>query len=217
MHADDLGLLPTDSYVTFDNRAEDVGSLGDIKPISRSLSQIGSRLERMTSAKAAGLRMTQIERRKSEGDARYAKKEAGLRRRPNRLSSASAFPNGRLCGQRPLQQPRQIDPIILSTFASSRSMAGLVPSSGPFIGWAVPDDESAVPAELVPGAEGLVPAAPPVTEPWCDPMPPPRANAVAVERLTKRATQRTESFFMPRLSRTRDLINVTVDRRCACM
>ena len=58
MHADDLGLLPTDSYVTFDNRAEDVGSLGDIKPISRSPSQIGSRLERMTSAKAAGLRMT---------------------------------------------------------------------------------------------------------------------------------------------------------------
>src|ERR1700727_1857490 len=122
-----------------------------------------------------------------------------------------------LRGARPLQQPRQIDPIILSTFASSRSMAGLVPSSGPFIGWAVPDDESAVPAELVPGAEGLVPAAPPVTEPWCDPMPPPRANAVAVERLTKRATQRTESFFMPRLPRTRDLINVTVDRRCACM
>jgi len=34
------------------------------------------------------------------------------------------------------QQPRQIDVIILSTFASSRSMAGLVPSSGPF--WGVP-------------------------------------------------------------------------------
>jgi hypothetical protein len=34
----------------------------------------------------------------------------------------------------------------------SRSMAGLVLSSGPFIGWPVPDDESAVPNELVPGA-----------------------------------------------------------------
>jgi hypothetical protein len=30
------------------------------------------------------------------------------------------------------QQPRQIDDIILSTFASSLSMTGLVPSSGPF-------------------------------------------------------------------------------------
>jgi hypothetical protein len=33
-----------------------------------------------------------------------------------------------------LQQTRQIDSIILSTFASSRSMAGLVPSNDPFIG-----------------------------------------------------------------------------------
>jgi hypothetical protein len=39
----------------------------------------------------------------------------------------------------PLQQPRQIDSIILSTFASSRSIAGLVPSSGPFMGpWPMP-------------------------------------------------------------------------------
>ncbi len=30
------------------------------------------------------------------------------------------------------QQPRQMDLIILSTFASSRSMTGLVPPSGPF-------------------------------------------------------------------------------------
>jgi hypothetical protein len=30
------------------------------------------------------------------------------------------------------QQPRQIDLIILSTFASSRSTTGLVPLSGPF-------------------------------------------------------------------------------------
>jgi hypothetical protein len=30
-------------------------------------------------------------------------------------------------------------------------MAGLVPSSGPFMGLSVPDDESAVPNEFVPG------------------------------------------------------------------
>jgi len=50
--------------------------------------------------------------------------------------------NGRAAGRRcraprgsdflPDQQPRQIDDIILSTFTSSRSMTGLVPSSGPF-------------------------------------------------------------------------------------
>ena len=63
------------------------------------------------------------------------------------------------------QHPRQIDPIILSTFASSRSMAGLVPSSGPFMGpLPMPDDERAVPNELVPGVAGLVPKAPPVTD-----------------------------------------------------
>jgi hypothetical protein len=63
------------------------------------------------------------------------------------------------------QHPRQIDPIALSTAASSRSMAGLVPSSGPFMGPSpTPDDESAVPNELVPGAAALVPKAPPVTD-----------------------------------------------------
>jgi hypothetical protein len=61
-------------------------------------------------------------------------------------------------------QPRQIDPLILSTFASSRSIAGLVPSSGPFMGLPVPDDESAVPDEFVPGAAALVPRAPLVTD-----------------------------------------------------
>jgi hypothetical protein len=65
----------------------------------------------------------------------------------------------------PVQQPRQIDPIILSTLASSLSIAGLVPSSGPFVGpWPTPDDESAVPAELVPGAAALLPEAPPLDE-----------------------------------------------------
>src|ERR1700722_20222004 len=111
-----------------------------------------------------------------------------------------------LRGARPLQQPRQIDPIILSTFASSRSTAGLVPRSGPFWGpLPTPFDESAVPNELVPGAAGVVPKPPPVTgippetDAWCEPMPPPRANTTVVERPTQRATQRTESFFMPRL------------------
>jgi len=67
------------------------------------------------------------------------------------------------------------------------------------MGRPLPDDESPVPKELVPGAAGLVPKAPPVTDIWGDPMPPPRANAV-VERLTQRTTQRTESVFMPRYS-----------------
>ena len=43
-------------------------------------------------------------------------------------------------------------------------MAGLVPSRGPFMGWLVPDDASAVPSEFVPGAAALVPKAPPVTD-----------------------------------------------------
>ena len=53
------------------------------------------------------------------------------------------------------QHPRQIDPIILSTFASSRSIEGSVPSGGPFMGCSVPDDGSAVPDELVPGAPAV--------------------------------------------------------------
>jgi hypothetical protein len=59
------------------------------------------------------------------------------------------------------QHPRQFELIILSTFASSRSMAGLVPSSGPFMGRPTPSDESAAPDELVPGAAAVVPEAPP--------------------------------------------------------
>jgi len=55
---------------------------------------------------------------------------------------------------RGIQQPRQIDPLILSTFASSRSIAGLVPSSGPFMGLPVPDDESAVPRRVRAGCGG---------------------------------------------------------------
>lgn len=79
--------------------------------------------------------------------------------------------SGRACSSstrraiRKHQHPRQIDPIILSTFASSGSMAGLLSSSGPFVGpLPTPDDESAVPSELVPGAAALVPRAPPVTD-----------------------------------------------------
>jgi hypothetical protein len=73
---------------------------------------------------------------------------------------AFAFPNACLCGARPLQQRRQIDQIILSTSAPSRSMAGLMPRGGPFWGpLPTPFDESAVPNESVPGAAGLVPKA----------------------------------------------------------
>ena len=69
----------------------------------------------------------------------------------------------------PSQQPLQIEPSAFSTLASSWSTAGLVPSSGPFMGRPMPDDESAVPAELVPGVKGLVPKAPPA--PTCDAPP----------------------------------------------
>src|SRR6185437_15568583 len=100
------------------------------------------------------------------------------------------------------QQPRQMDAIILLTFASLRSMAGLVPTSGPFWGpFPTASEESAVPSELVPGASpftGLVD----MVE-WWEPTPPPRANATVVERPTQRARQRTESFFMVRLPRSR--------------
>src|ERR1700722_1403208 len=102
----------------------------------------------------------------------------------------------------PDQQPRQIDAIILLTFASSRSMAGLVPIRGPFWGpLPTPFDDNAVPNELVPGAAGLVPKAPPgmgLLPPveWCEPVPPPRASAAELKRPTQRAMQRTESFFM---------------------
>src|SRR6202043_2483588 len=107
-----------------------------------------------------------------------------LRQRPASVSRWTTA--ARAYNWQPLnQQPRQIDTIILLTFASSRSMTGSVPSGGPLMGGAVPDDESAVPRELVPGAVGLVPEAPPV-EAWCDPMPPPRANAAGTERLTHR-------------------------------
>src|SRR6201991_4548658 len=103
------------------------------------------------------------------------------------------------------QQPRQIEFIILSTFASSGSIAGLVSS----MGWPTPSDESAVPDELVPGAAAVVPNAPPIMDMpvipiWADPMPcappiPPRANAAVVERPTQRTIQRAESSLMPGL------------------
>jgi hypothetical protein len=66
------------------------------------------------------------------------------------------------------QHPVQIECNILTTRSSSASTAGSpVPSAGPlsFAPAAPPDDESAVPAELVPGAVGEVPEAPPLLEP----------------------------------------------------
>jgi hypothetical protein len=127
-----------------------------------------------------------------------ARVSLGGRRRAPWRSSANG--KGEKLLRLAAQQPRQIDPIILSTLASSRSTAGLVPSSGPF--WTplpVPLDESAVPAELVPGAVGLVPKAPPVVEEWCDPPPPPRADTEAMEKTRHRATQRPERLFMLKL------------------
>jgi hypothetical protein len=63
----------------------------------------------------------------------------------------------------------------------------------------VPEDESAVPSELVPGVAALLPKAPPVTELWCEPMPPPRASAGIVARAAHSPTQRMKTFFMPTL------------------
>jgi hypothetical protein len=80
-----------------------------------------------------------------------------------RVRKRKARRDGQLLRARDYQQPRQIDLIILATLASSRFKAGSVPSSGPAAGLPLPDDDSAVPSELVPGAVGLEPAAPPVT------------------------------------------------------
>ncbi len=104
----------------------------------------------------------------------------GLRREPQLLASSVGLGQQlRRTGAR-LQQPRQIESIILSTFASSRSIAGFVPSKGPFMGRPAPDDGSAVPSELVPGVAALVPKAPPIVAACGDPMPP-RANAAPAE------------------------------------
>ncbi len=72
------------------------------------------------------------------------------------------------------QQPRQIEWIISSALRSSRSAAALpVPSETPT--GALPPEDSAVPDELVPGALGADPKAPPVDDEWCipPPIPPP--------------------------------------------
>jgi hypothetical protein len=73
-----------------------------------------------------------------------------IRKSGSRFSEKIMLKQMSSCRKR--QQPRQIDRTVLSTCASSRSIAALVPSSGPFP-WAlpVPEDESAVPSELVPG------------------------------------------------------------------
>jgi hypothetical protein len=111
----------------------------------------------------------------------------------------------------PDQHPRQIDPYHLVDPRIFTVDGRIGAEKWSFLG-PLPTlfDDSAVPNELVPGAAALVPKAPPVTgmppatDVWCDPMPPPRANAAVTERLTQRAAQRTESFFMPRLLRTRN-------------
>ncbi len=74
-----------------------------------------------------------------------------------------------------------------------------VPSAAPFSALPIPEDESAVPAELVPGAVGLVPNAPPVMDDeWCMPppmLPPPRLNAAAGNR-DERMTQPIANVFL---------------------
>ena len=91
--------------------------------------------------------------------------------------------------------------MILLTFAFSWSMAGLVPSNGPFIGMPLPRSVGrAVPSELVPGVSDRVPRAPPrVTEDGeCDTAPP-RAKARSGERPMVAVTKRTASAFMLKL------------------
>ncbi len=71
------------------------------------------------------------------------------------------------------QQPRQIEWIICSALRSSRSAAAL-PSPSETPTGALPPEESAVPDELVPGALGADPKAPPVEDEWWPPpIPPP--------------------------------------------
>ena len=97
----------------------------------------------------------------------------------------------------------RIELIILLTLASSRSTSGLVPSGGPFISPSPrPDEDSAVPTELVPGLAALVPKAPPVIErnpppviDICDPMPP-RANAALAERPMPAMTSKAANLFI---------------------
>ena len=84
-----------------------------------------------------------------------------------------------------------------------------MPSSGPFMGRPVPDDESAVPAELVPGAAGLVPKAPPVTDMptvpdiW-DPMPPPRGKRGGGRKANAKCDAENGKLFHAETPRTRD-------------
>lgn len=85
------------------------------------------------------------------------------------------------------------------------------------MGRPAPDDESAVPSELVPGAAALVPNAPPVMD-MCDgPMPPPPRAYAALEMPMLTATQRMQSVFMTplliSLSELRNLGDGDVRRR----
>jgi hypothetical protein len=99
------------------------------------------------------------------------------------------------------QQPRQIECTILVTLASSRSTAGLpVPSGGPFIRpLPRPDEGSAVPSELVPGAAALLPKAPPRLAEWCIPMPMPRLGAAPIAKPTQINAQRIESLVISKI------------------
>jgi hypothetical protein len=90
----------------------------------------------------------------------------------------------------------QIDESMRAALRSSRSTAGSpVPSAGPGPRLLPPDD-SAVPAELVPGVPGAEPNAPPVVEAepaveaeWCIPIPAPpepRPDAAVADNAERR-------------------------------
>jgi hypothetical protein len=79
------------------------------------------------------------------------------------------------------------------------------------MGRPLPDDESAAPKELVPGAGGLVPKAPPVTD-ICDPMSPPGANVAVVGKTKAKCDAKNGKFFHAETSsNTRSTWRLIVD------
>jgi hypothetical protein len=94
---------------------------------------------------------------------RVSSKIPALNRATNAATASINLTFVKVSGNAPAQKhqhPRQIEFIILSIFASSGSIAGLVSS----IGRPTPSEESAVPDELVPGAATVVPKAPPIVD-----------------------------------------------------
>ena len=120
---------------------------------------------------------------------------AGVRGSRSMTTGSYRIFNSGGCGG--VQQPRQIDPILRSTFAFSRSMAGMLPCNRRPRRMS---DGRAVPSELVPGAAGLVPNMPPVAaeDIECDPMLL-CAKAMFAKTPTIVATSGTANIFMLKL------------------